>query len=86
LLDPQSHELTLAPGAQLDADVDNPSLTLQIEVTDAGGLTGTGEVIVDISNVNEAPSFVGALGDVPVASGQPLVLRYRASWTRGSIS
>ena len=88
LLDPQSHELTLAPGAQLDADVDNPSLTLQIEVTDAGGLTGTGEVIVDISNVNEAPSFVGALGDVPVASGQPLehCQRYRASWTRGSIS
>jgi hypothetical protein len=31
-------------------------------------------VIVDISNVNEAPAFVGTLGDVPVTSGQSLEL------------
>ncbi|MGB7343235.1 MAG: cadherin domain-containing protein, partial [Pirellulaceae bacterium] len=38
-LNPVTHVLTLADGAALDADVPDPTLTLEVQVTDSGGLS-----------------------------------------------
>ncbi|QDT12098.1 cadherin domain-containing protein [Planctomycetes bacterium K23_9] len=69
LLDPTTHVLTLAPGSVLDADVADPTLTLEVQVTDSGGKSAIGTVLVRLNNVNEPPIFSDTLGTVSVDSG-----------------
>ncbi len=69
VIDPNTHWVWLKPGAVLDADVPDPTLTLIVQVTDSGGLTGTGTVQVHLNNVNEPPQFHSTLGEIAVQSG-----------------
>ena len=74
-INPNTHAISLAPGAELDADGETNALTLDVRVTDSGGLAGTGTVTVRINNVNEAPVFNADTLVVPQAiSGQPFEL------------
>ena len=70
ILDPQTHDLKLADGAILDADVEDPTLTLDVRVTDAGGKSATGTIQVKLNNVNEPPVFNSELGDIALDSGE----------------
>ena len=55
--------LTLKSGVKLDHE-DGASIDLTLTVTDAGGLTGTAEVTITVTDINEAPT----------ASGDPLTI------------
>jgi len=52
-------ELTVANAAALDFET-TPTFSLAVQVTDAGGLTDTAAITVDLTNANEAPSLVAA--------------------------
>ena len=56
-LNPETHVLSVAQDALLDADSTDGLLTLNIEVTDGGGLTGVGTISIALNNVNEPPVF-----------------------------
>ncbi|NNE01273.1 MAG: hypothetical protein HKN47_28500, partial [Pirellulaceae bacterium] len=79
-VDPVTHLITLKEGAQLDADAGNSLLTLEIRVTDSGGLTGDGIVEVRLNNVNEPPKINDNL-QVPAAiSGQQFQFTLPQDW------
>ncbi|MCG8651684.1 MAG: dockerin type I domain-containing protein, partial [Pirellulales bacterium] len=74
-LDAQSRILTVADGAQFDADTAGPALTIDVKVTDAGGLFSVGTITINLNDVNEPPDFRGnTLAPIPLVSGQPLEL------------
>ena len=56
--------LTLKSGVTLDHE-DAASIDLTLTVTDAGGLTGTAEVTIAVTDVNEAPTIDVADGTTP---------------------
>ena len=49
--------VTVAAGAELDADVLDGPLTLDVSFTDSDGITVTGTVLVRLNDVNEPPVF-----------------------------
>jgi len=55
-------ELTVASPSTLDFET-TPTYTLNVQIQDAGGLTDSAVVVVNVSNVNEAPTTTG-LADV----------------------
>lgn len=55
-------ELTVAGPSTLDFET-TPNYTLNVQVQDAGGLTDSATVVVNVSNVDEAPTTTG-LADV----------------------
>jgi hypothetical protein len=58
-IDPNTGAITVANAAALDFET-TPSFALTVQVTDAGGLTDTATVTVDLTNVNEAPVLADA--------------------------
>ena len=73
-LDANTRVLTVAQGASFDFDA-GPDLRLTVEVTDGGGLTGEGEILVQLNDVNEPPFFTGPAPNVaPLVAGEPLSL------------
>ncbi len=74
-LNAQTRILTVADGAQFDADVSGEVLILQVRVEDAGGLSSVGEIVVQLNDVNEPPVFTsGAPSPAAIVSGQPFEL------------
>ena len=65
ILDEQSHVVTVAAGADLDAE-SSGDLTLEVQVTDSGDptLSNTRTIMVVVNDVNEPPEFGDSL-DVP---------------------
>lgn len=57
-------ELSVASPSTLDFET-TPTYTLNVQIQDAGGLTDSAVVVVNVSNVNEAPTTTG-LSDVAV--------------------
>lgn len=49
-----------------------PVYTLTIEVTDGGGLTGSGTVTITVTDVNDAPSFVAGPDQTSLEDAGPL--------------
>lgn len=69
-LDPNSRILRVADGAQFDADGNPDPLSIQVEVTDSGGLSSVGTINVILNDVNEPPVFLtGAPVIPPLGSG-----------------
>jgi hypothetical protein len=60
-VDPDSGEITVADAAQLDFEA-AASLTLEVTVTDDGGLAASATITIEINDVNEAP-VAGPLDD-----------------------
>ncbi len=70
-LDPDSHLLTVAADANLDAESDDADgLTLEVQVTD-GTLTATRTIAIVINDVNEPPVFAQPLQFPPAIVGIP---------------
>ncbi len=71
-IDPLTGALTVAAGAALDFEA-TPSLTLDVTVTDIGGLSDTATVTIDLNDVNEAPAAqdaaFGGAGDEAFEDG-----------------
>lgn len=74
-LDAVTRVLTVAPGATFDADGNPAPLSLDVRVTDAGGLSSVRNIAIILNNVNEAPVIVIPPAPAPVVSGQPFELR-----------
>lgn len=55
-------EITVLEGARLDHEYLD-SLSVTVKATDAGGLTVTDEVLINVSDVNEAPVITSGGGD-----------------------
>ena len=67
-----AHHIQRVEGSELDADGDEPSLTLDISVTDSGGLEDTGTITILLNNVNEPPVFDPSKLTLPtLVSGTP---------------
>ena len=56
--------LKLKDGMSLDHETED-SVTVNVEVTDAGGLTATADVTVTVNDVNEGPTIEVADGETP---------------------
>ncbi|MFK8113222.1 MAG: cadherin domain-containing protein [Rubripirellula sp.] len=70
-LDADTRILRVADGAQFDADVESDPLSIDVRVTDGGGLTSVGTINVTLNDVNEPPAFLGgSLSPSPVGSGE----------------
>ena len=54
-IDSSSGQITVANATALDFEV-TPSFTLTVQVQDAGGLTDTATVTINLTNVNETPT------------------------------
>ena len=63
-VDSISGAITVTDPSQLDFET-TPSFTLDVLVTDLGGLTDTATITIDLSDVNEAP-VLAAIGDQAV--------------------
>ncbi|MGB7323624.1 MAG: cadherin domain-containing protein [Rubripirellula sp.] len=57
ILNPVSGFLHVAEGATFDADTESDPLTIEVQVTDVGGLSSTRVINVVVNGVNEAPRF-----------------------------
>lgn len=62
-INPNDGSITVNSAAAIDFEA-NPSFNLTIQVTDGGNLTASQTVVVNLTNVNEAPTLSGA----PIAS------------------
>jgi hypothetical protein len=63
-IDAVTGEITVATPAALDLET-TPVFTLTVEVTDAGGLTATDTVTVNLTDQNESPSLTGFVASLP---------------------
>jgi VCBS repeat-containing protein len=68
-IDPDTGVITVADGAALDHDA-APQHSIEVTVTDAGGLSTTRTFTIDVINVNGAPSIAG-LSAAAVVEGAP---------------
>jgi VCBS repeat-containing protein len=75
-IDPTTGAITVANSAALDFET-TPGFALTVQVTDAGGLTDTATVTVDLTNVNEAPSLADASFSLPENSAAGTLRRQR---------
>ncbi len=57
-LDPNSHILRVASGAQFDADGNPDPLFIEVEATDQGGLSSVGRIDIILNDVNEPPAIL----------------------------
>ena len=73
-LDPDTRILTVAAGAQFDADGDPDPLAIDVEVADAGGLSSVGTIDVILNDVNEPPVIVDPPASPTVVSGEAFEL------------
>jgi subtilisin-like proprotein convertase family protein len=66
-VDAASGQITVTDASQLDFET-TPSFTLEVTVTDAGGLSDDATITIEINDVNEAP-VAGALADQAATEG-----------------
>ena len=67
-IDPDTGEVTVADSGQLDFE-SSSSFTLTVQVADAGGLTDSATIPIDVNDVNEAPVLRNPLDDIEVNQG-----------------
>lgn len=74
-INPTTGQITVATPALLNYEV-TPTFNLSVRVTDAGGLSSTATVAVNLNNVNEAPTTSGIANLGANEDGAPLVVNY----------
>ena len=57
-IDLNTGDITVADNTHLDFET-TPQYTLTVRVEDAGTLTGSAAITVNVTNVNEPPAFAG---------------------------
>ena len=67
----QNGQIIVTDGDEIDFET-NPTYTLNVTVTDAGGLSSTESVTIDVNDVNEAPVITTVDPVFEIDEGQPV--------------